>query len=64
MQIRTRLTIQFALLVSGILMVSFLAIYYFTYIYTIEDFYERLSSKAKSTAELLLKVQQIDTELS
>ncbi len=63
MQIRTRLTIQFALLVSGILLVSFLAIYYFTYIYTIEDFYERLNSKAKSTAELLLKVQQIDTEL-
>ncbi len=63
MQIRTRLTIQFALLVSGILLVSFLAIYYFTYIYTIEDFYARLSSKAYSTAELLIKVRQIDTEL-
>lgn len=63
MQIRTRLTIQFALLVSGILLVSFLAIYYFTYIYTIEDFYDRLRSKALSTAELLIKVRQIDTEL-
>jgi signal transduction histidine kinase len=63
MQIRTRLTIQFALLVSGILLVSFLAIYYFTFIYTVEDFYERLHSKARSTAELLLKVRQIDTEL-
>ncbi|TDB67006.1 HAMP domain-containing sensor histidine kinase [Arundinibacter roseus] len=63
MQIRSRLTIQFTLLVSGILFVSFVAIYYFTYIYTIEDFYSRLKSKAISTAELLLKVQQIDTEL-
>lgn len=63
MQIRTRLTIQFTLLVSSILLVSFLAIYYFTNIYTVEDFYDRLRSKALSTAELLLKVRQIDTEL-
>lgn len=63
MQIRTRLTIQFTMLVSSILLVSFLAIYYFTNIYTVEDFYDRLRSKALSTAELLLKVRQIDTEL-
>jgi signal transduction histidine kinase len=63
MQIRTRLTIQFTLLVSSILLVSFLAIYYFTNIYTVEDFYDRLRSKALSTAELLLKVRQVDTEL-
>jgi signal transduction histidine kinase len=43
--------------------VSFLAIYYFTNIYTVEDFYDRLRSKALSTAELLLKVRQVDTEL-
>ncbi|MPR36437.1 sensor histidine kinase [Salmonirosea aquatica] len=63
MQIRTRLTIQFALLVSGILLVSFLAIYYYTYVYTIEDFYVRLRLKAETTAKLLLEVDQIDTEL-
>jgi len=63
MQIRTRLTIQFSLLVSGILLVTFLAIYYFTYNNVTEDFYDRLRSKAKSTAELLLKVPQVNTEV-
>ncbi|HEV7349597.1 HAMP domain-containing sensor histidine kinase [Telluribacter sp.] len=63
MQIRTRLTVQFSLLVSAILLVAFLAIYYFTFVNTNEDFYDRLRSKAVSTAELLLKVRQVDTEL-
>jgi signal transduction histidine kinase len=53
MQIRTRLTIQFSLLVSSILLVSFLAIYYFSYTSITEDFYDRLRSKANSTAGLL-----------
>ncbi|WP_221391896.1 HAMP domain-containing sensor histidine kinase [Dyadobacter sp. NIV53] len=63
MQIRTRLTIQFSLLVSGILLVTFLAIYFFSYDNVTEDFYDRLRSKAKSTAELLLKVPQVNTEV-
>lgn len=63
MQIRTRLTVQFSLLVSAIMLVAFLAIYYFTYANTSEDFYDRLRSKAVSTAELLLKVRQVDTDL-
>lgn len=63
MQIRTRLTLQFTLLVSGILLISFLAIYYFSYINTKEDFYDRLRSKAEGTASLLLKVKEIDNEL-
>lgn len=53
MQIRTRLTVQFSLLVSSILLVSFLAIYYFSYENLTEDFYDRLRSKANSTAALL-----------
>ncbi|NIJ54247.1 sensor histidine kinase [Dyadobacter arcticus] len=57
MQIRTRLTVQFSLLVSGILLITFLAIYFFSYSNVTEDFYDRLRSKAKSQAELLLKVQ-------
>ncbi|WP_353720351.1 hypothetical protein [Dyadobacter sp. 676] len=57
MQIRTRLTVQFSLLVSGILLITFLAVYFFTYYNVTEDFYDRLRSKAKSQAELLLKVQ-------
>jgi len=63
MQIRTRLTVQFTLLVSGILLVAFVNIYYFTYVNTNEDFFARLKSKANSTAELLLKVSRVDTDL-
>lgn len=53
MQIRTRLTIQFSLLVSGILLVTFLAIYFFSYKNLTEDFYDRLKSKASAAARLL-----------
>lgn len=63
MQIRTRLTLQFTLLVSCILLISFVAIYYFSYINIKEDFYDRLRSKAEGTASLLLKVKEIDNEL-
>lgn len=63
MQIRTRLTVQFTLLVSGILLVSFLVIYYFTYTNTKDDFYDRLKSKATSMAVLQTKVKSIDNEL-
>jgi signal transduction histidine kinase len=63
MQIRTKLTLQFTLLVSGILLISFVAIYYFSYVNTKEDFFDRLRSKAEGTASLLLKVKEIDNEL-
>lgn len=63
MQIRTRLTLQFTLLVSCILLISFVAIYYFSYKNVKEDFYDRLRSKAEGTASLLLKVKEIDNEL-
>ncbi len=63
MQIRTRLTIQFTLLVSAILLVSFLVIYYFTYKNTKDDFYDRLKSKATSMAVLQTKVKSVDNDL-
>lgn len=63
MQIRTRLTVQFSLLVSSILLVTFFAIYFFSYYNSTEDFYDRLRSKAKSQAELLLKIPQVNTEV-
>ncbi|TDE15527.1 sensor histidine kinase [Dyadobacter psychrotolerans] len=53
MQIRTRLTVQFSLLVSSILLVTFLAVYYFSYENLTQDFYDRLKSKASSAARLL-----------
>ncbi len=63
MQIRTRLTLQFTVLVSTIVLVSFFAIYFFTEQFTEQDFYRRLREKAITSAILLIKVQQIDTTL-
>ncbi|WP_025761684.1 sensor histidine kinase [Dyadobacter tibetensis] len=63
MQIRTKLTIQFSVLVSGILLITFLAVYFFTYFNVTDDFYDRLRSKASSRAELLLKVPQVNNDI-
>jgi signal transduction histidine kinase len=62
-QIRTRLTLQFTVLVSTIVLVSFFAIYFFTEQFTEQDFSRRLREKAITSAILLIKVQQIDTTL-
>ncbi len=63
MRIRLKLTLQFTLLVSLIVLLSFLGIYYFTHSYIETRFYSRLKSKAITTAELLVKVDQIDSKL-
>ncbi|MBN8577533.1 MAG: HAMP domain-containing protein [Cytophagales bacterium] len=63
MQIRTRLTLQFTLLVSTIVVLSFLAIYFFASQFTEQDFERRLREKAITSAILLIKVDQVDTTL-
>ena len=63
MQIRTRLTLQFTVLVSMIVLVSFFAIYFFTEQFTEQDFSRRLREKAITSAILLIKVVQVDTVL-
>jgi len=63
MNIRTRLTIQFVLIVVIINLISAISIYYFSSKYRLEDFYLRLNSKANNTAKLLLDVDEIDNEL-
>ena len=63
MQIRTRLTLQFTVLVSMIVLVSFFAIYFFTEQFTEQDFSRRLREKAITSAILLIKVVQVDTAL-
>ncbi|MBX2915088.1 MAG: HAMP domain-containing histidine kinase [Cyclobacteriaceae bacterium] len=63
MQIRTRLTLQFTLLVSTIVLLSFLAIYFFASQFTEQDFERRLREKAITSAILLIKVDQVDTTL-
>jgi signal transduction histidine kinase len=63
MQIRSRLTFQFTLLVSAIVLVSFVAIYALRSWYTNEQFYRRLKQKALTTAELLLTVEAVNSDL-
>lgn len=63
MQIRTRLTLQFILIVASILFFSFFAIYYFSEKHRENEFYSILTNKAITTADLLIKVQEVDSSL-
>ncbi|PQA59940.1 HAMP domain-containing sensor histidine kinase [Siphonobacter curvatus] len=63
MQIRTRLTIQFTLLVSVIVLLAFAAIYYFREYSLQEQFYKRLRQKALSTVELLVNQNEVNSEI-
>lgn len=63
MQIRTKLTFQFTILVSTILLLTFLIIYLFAEQYTLNDFNKRLKQKAVTSAILLLKIDQVDSTL-
>jgi signal transduction histidine kinase len=62
-QIRTRLTLQFSILVSSIVLITFLSIYLLTVEFSVRDFNRRLREKAITSAVLLIKVQEIDTLL-
>lgn len=63
MQIRSRLTLQFTLLVIAIVMVSFFFVYYFSKQLNEREFDKRLREKAITAASLLIKVEQIDSAL-
>src|SRR5438874_200206 len=63
MQIRRRLTIQFSLLVSAILIVSFSVLYFLEWESTLLEFQKRLHDKALTSAILLLKVDEVDSAL-
>lgn len=63
MEIRTRLTLQFIIVVASFLLVSFLIIYF-----SIEEsrktrFYKRLNNRAITAAELLFQVDRVDSSL-
>jgi signal transduction histidine kinase len=62
-QIRTRLTLQFSILVSAIALVSFIIIFYLATDFAKDDFYRRLREKAITSAILLTKVEQVDSAL-
>jgi signal transduction histidine kinase len=62
-QIRTRLTLQFTILVSAIVLLAFLSIYFFTAQFSEREFYRRLREKAITSAILLIKVEGVDSAL-
>ncbi|HRI77916.1 MAG TPA: HAMP domain-containing sensor histidine kinase [Cyclobacteriaceae bacterium] len=63
MQIRSKLTLQFSVLVGSILLISFYFIYFFAELFNIQQFHQRLSDKAVTSAVLLLHVDAIDSAL-
>ncbi|MEY4930010.1 MAG: hypothetical protein RI909_734 [Bacteroidota bacterium] len=63
MQIRTRLTLQFTILVSTIVLMAFMSIYFFTAQFSEREFYRRLKDKAITSAILLIKVEGVDSAL-
>ena len=63
MKIRTRVTVLFTLVVSSILLVVCSTIYFITDINRDQSFKTRLRNRALSTADLLLKVEGIDSGL-
>jgi signal transduction histidine kinase len=63
MNIRTRLTINFTLIVATLAILFSVAIYYFSASYRKNDFYERLKEKAKNYAQLIIKLDTLDPSL-
>ena len=63
MNIRTKLTLQFTSIVAVIIILCAFSIYYFSASYRIENFYDRLKSKAVNTAKLLIEVEEVSSEL-
>jgi signal transduction histidine kinase len=63
MNIKTRLSVQFTLLISGILLFFSLLVYYFSYTSQLNKFREDLLDSAKNTAILLINVAEVDSSL-
>jgi signal transduction histidine kinase len=63
MKIRTRLIILFASIVALIMAVSSVAIYFFSEDYREDEFYQRLESKGRITARLLIEVDEVDEDV-
>lgn len=63
MQIKSRLTLQFATLVALILLITLISVYQLSRLNFENRFYERLENKAVTTSKLLLGTQKVDTLL-
>lgn len=63
LNIRTKLSVQFALIVGFILIVFSFSVYIFSQTYHTNEFYNRLRDKALTTARLLIEVKEVDHDL-
>lgn len=63
MKIQTKIAIQFSLIVASLLMAFSFVIYQLFADFREKDYYDRLKSKAITTAQLLIKVQEVDRNL-
>jgi signal transduction histidine kinase len=63
MNIKTRLSFQFTLIVVGILLFFSFLVYYFSYSSQIKKFRDNLLDGAKNTAILLINVAEVDSSL-
>jgi len=63
MQIRAKLTIQFFLITATLLLSALLAIYFFSAKIQNDEFYTTLEVRANTTADLLIRVEQVDSTL-
>jgi len=63
MNIKIRLSFQFTLIVTGILLFFSVLVYYFSYTSQLNKFRETLFDNAKNTAILLINVAEVDSSL-
>jgi signal transduction histidine kinase len=63
MKIKTRLSLQFTLIVAGILLFFSVLVYYFSYSSQHVKFRQNLLDSAKNTATLLINVAEVDSSL-
>jgi signal transduction histidine kinase len=62
MQIRARLTLQFTLLVSVIVLAIFVLIYWLRNNYIEDEFYKRLTQKASTITKLYLTIEKVNSK--
>ncbi|GAB3575018.1 HAMP domain-containing sensor histidine kinase [Spirosoma luteolum] len=63
MTIRTRLALQFSVIVASILILFSVLIYAVSATYRREEFYDRLKNKARTTVRFLVEVKEVDQTL-
>lgn len=63
MNIKLRLSLQFTLIVAGVLLFFSVLVYYFSYSSQLSKFRQNLLSSANNTATLLINVAEVDSSL-